>query len=239
LPRIWLSNRPIIHRHHGRALLAILVLLLAGVVALLLIGVGEVAFERIGLTPLQYALILVGTLAGSSVNIPVMRISGTEPLLDVRYVRVFWITYRIPQIRYRQVSTFVAVNLGGAVIPVFVSVYLIFAHPGYWWQTLLAVLVSAFLIHLMAKKVPGAGIVTPALLPPIAAALVSYLLVPSSSAAGIAYISGTLGSLIGADLTNLRGITKLGAPVVSIGGAGTFDGIFLTGVVAALLVSFL
>jgi uncharacterized membrane protein len=30
----------------------------------------------------------------------------------------------------------------------------------------------------------------------------------------------------------------LGAPVASIGGAGTFDGIFLTGILAVLLASF-
>jgi uncharacterized membrane protein len=42
--------------------------------------------------------------------------------------------------------------------------------------------------------------------------------------------------LVGADLLNLRGITKIGAPVVSIGGAGTFDGVFLAGVIAVLLV---
>ena len=34
---------------------------------------------------------------------------------------------------------------------------------------------------------------------------------------------------------NLDKIKKLGAPVASIGGAGTFDGIFSTGVLAVLL----
>jgi uncharacterized membrane protein len=33
-------------------------------------------------------------------------------------------------------------------------------------------------------------------------------------------------------------VQGLGAPVASIGGAGTFDGIFLTGVLAVLLTSF-
>ena len=55
----------------------------------------------------------------------------------------------------------------------------------------------------------------------------------------IAYVSGTLGTLIGADLLHLRQISKLNAPVVSIGGAGTFDGIFLTGILAVLLSTFL
>ncbi|MBW2109628.1 MAG: DUF1614 domain-containing protein, partial [Deltaproteobacteria bacterium] len=55
----------------------------------------------------------------------------------------------------------------------------------------------------------------------------------------VAYISGTLGTLIGADLLNLRKIYDLGAPVASIGGAGTFDGIFLNGLLAVLLSTFL
>jgi uncharacterized membrane protein len=53
----------------------------------------------------------------------------------------------------------------------------------------------------------------------------------------LAYIAGGLGTLIGADLTNLDKVRGLGAPVASIGGAGTFDGIFLTGILAVLLAS--
>ncbi len=45
----------------------------------------------------------------------------------------------------------------------------------------------------------------------------------------------TLGSLIGADLLNLKKIPELGTPIASIGGAGTFDGIFLTGIISVLL----
>jgi uncharacterized membrane protein len=44
-----------------------------------------------------------------------------------------------------------------------------------------------------------------------------------------------LGTLIGADLSNLGVIPQLGAPIASIGGAGTFDGVFLSGIIAALL----
>jgi uncharacterized membrane protein len=51
-----------------------------------------------------------------------------------------------------------------------------------------------------------------------------------------AYIAGTLGTLIGADLLNLRRIRHLGG-VASIGGAATFDGIAVTGVFAVILTS--
>jgi uncharacterized membrane protein len=48
-------------------------------------------------------------------------------------------------------------------------------------------------------------------------------------------VSGTLGTLLGADILNLKRIFNLGAPIISIGGAGTFDGVFLAGVIGVLL----
>ena len=68
----------------------------------------------------------------------------------------------------------------------------------------------------------------------IVTAIVSLLL-SRANAAPLAYISGSMGTLIGADLTNLDKVAGLGAPVASIGGAGTFDGIFITGILAVLL----
>jgi uncharacterized membrane protein len=52
----------------------------------------------------------------------------------------------------------------------------------------------------------------------------------------VAYVGGTIGALVGADLLNLKKIPELGAPIVSIGGAGSFDGIFLTGLFSVVLV---
>jgi hypothetical protein len=46
------------------------------------------------------------------------------------------------------------------------------------------------------------------------------LLLSRERAAPLAYIGGSLGTLIGADLFNLSRIRELGAPVASIGGAG-------------------
>jgi uncharacterized membrane protein len=61
------------------------------------------------------------------------------------------------------------------------------------------------------------------------------MLLSREDCAPLAYIAGSLGTLIGADLTNLDKVRGLGAPVAWIGGAGTFDGIFLTGILAVLL----
>jgi uncharacterized membrane protein len=82
--------------------------------------------------------------------------------------------------------------------------------------------------------VRGVGIGEPTFIPPLIATAVALLL-SRESAPALAYISGSLGTLIGVDLLNLRKIQGLGAPIVSIGGAGTFDGILLTAILALLL----
>jgi hypothetical protein len=87
--------------------------------------------------------------------------------------------------------------------------------------------------YLLAQPVPGIGIAIPSLVPPIIAAIASFL-VAHRSVAAVAYASGSLGTLIGADLLNL-GKIQGGAPIVSIGGAGTFDGVFLMGILAVPL----
>jgi uncharacterized membrane protein len=166
------------------------------------------------------------------VNIPFHKVKSVNRILQLEEVRFFWITYRVPHFSLQEVSATVAVNLGGAVIPTAVSLYLIHSHPQQLFQALMGIVITAIVVHLVARKVPGLGITTPAFIPPLAAALSAYLLSPNV----VAYVAGTLGTLIGADLTNLHDIATLGAPVVSIGGAGTFDGVFLSGIIAALLV---
>jgi uncharacterized membrane protein len=98
----------------------------------------------------------------------------------------------------------------------------------------LAVVVVAAIVHALARPVRGVGISVPILVPPLVAALAAMVL-SWRHAPPLAYIAGSLGTLIGADLLNLGRIQGLGAPIASIGGAGTFDGVFLTGILAVLL----
>ena len=133
-------------------------------------------------------------------------------------------------------GTVIAVNVGGAIIPTLLSIYLLYVNNA-WVRGLIATAIVAAVMHILATPVPGVGIAVPMFVPPIATAVVAVLLAREHAAA-LAYISGSLGTLIGADLLNLGAVPGLGAPVASIGGAGTFDGIFLTGIVAVLLASF-
>jgi uncharacterized membrane protein len=94
--------------------------------------------------------------------------------------------------------------------------------------------VVALVMNQLARVVPGVGIAVPMLLPPLLAAAVALILA-FRQAPPVAYVAGSMGTLIGADLLNLGRIAEMGAPMLSIGGAGTFDGVFLTGILAGLL----
>jgi uncharacterized membrane protein len=103
-----------------------------------------------------------------------------------------------------------------------------------WFKAAVAVVIIAFVIHTMATPVRGVGIAVPVFAPVVVTAILAFIL-SREYAAPLAYVGGSMGTLIGADLLNLDKISGLGAPVASIGGAGTFDGIFLTGILAVLL----
>ena len=112
----------------------------------------------------------------------------------------------------------IAVNVGGAVIPTLVSIYLLMKRQ-LWVKGLVATAIVALVIHWMAYPVSGLGIAVPVFVPVAVTAIVAMLL-SREDCAPLAYIAGSLGTLIGADLTNLDKVRGLGAPVASIGGAG-------------------
>jgi len=211
-----------------------LFVLLVLVVGLLFIGIIGLAFEDVGFSATTTALILIATFAGSYVNVPILKLKAHIPVIKEEYVSFFGVLYRIPQVEYGETTTMLAINVGGALIPTFVSFYLLWKLPSVILYALIGVGIVAVVTHFFARTVKGVGIVTPAFIPPIVAALSAYL-IPSVAPRVVAYVAGVLGTLIGADLSNLHVIPKLGAPVASIGGAGTFDGVFLSGIIAVLL----
>jgi uncharacterized membrane protein len=144
-------------------------------------------------------------------------------------VTFFGMRYVIPRVE-EWPRTVIAVNVGGAVIPTLLSLYLL-VKTGMYGRALAGVAIVTAIVHGLASPVRGVGIAVPVFIPPVVAAL----LLSRQSAPALAYISGSLGTLIGADLLNLGIIQALGAPIASIGGAGRFDGIFMTGILAVLL----
>jgi uncharacterized membrane protein len=257
-------------RHPFWTVLVLLLLLLPLLLALLYFNLAAHVYKLLGLSTLGAILLLGLSLLGGLINIPLTRrrievapnpaLESLSPLLRglLPYVH-----YYPPAV----VEEVLAVNVGGAVVPLVFSALLFTLPTTPQVITLCGIALVALIAKLLARRVPGRGVTLPTFIPPLVAAatargLVMLVGAPIASAAPVAYIAGTLGTLIGADLLNLppvlRGelvneaVLKAATErtsfnpdvptepderqfIVSIGGAGVFDGIFLTGVVAPLL----
>lgn len=212
--------------------------LLAAALALLLIlvqiGILRYAYMRLGVSSGAAFFLLLASLAGSYVNIPIVAL-GDEPMVKEHEVTYFGMRYIVPTL-IDLPQVILAVNVGGAVIPTLLSIYLL-SKNDIWGRGVIATACVAAICYALAEPVRGVGIALPIFVAPLAAAFIA-IVVSWRNAAPLAYVGGSLGVLIGADLLNLNKMQGLGTPVVSIGGAGTFDGIFLAGMMAVLLASF-
>ena len=210
----------------------IFVFLLLVAFGLIQFGLFSWAFAKIGIPPEYLFTLLFLCILGSMINIPLRRIKIEDNLDDWKTISFFGMRFRPPH-SGRPNEMVLAINVGGAVIPAFISLYLLVNsfHP---IRMMLALAAVTYFVYRSARPVPGVGIAVPWLIPPIAAAI-SAMVFNYSYAAPTAYVAGTLGTLIGADILHLDKLMYLRAPVASIGGAGTFDGIFLAGIIAVLL----
>lgn len=208
------------------------VFLLSIMMMLIQIELLSFAFAKLGLAPEMGVLVLSLSLFGSIVNLPVTKIKCHAPIQEPLQ-SVYWGLLRMPMPPFHN-ETQIFVNLGGCLIPATLSIYLYLHSTLSLLSVLTGIALMSIISYFFSRPIRGLGIGMPILVAPISAALVGLLINPEQSAA-LAYISGTLGVLIGADLFRLKDISRLGTPYASIGGAGTFDGIFITGIVAALL----
>ncbi len=208
--------------------------LLAVMIGLVALRLLRYASETMRIRESSLILILGLSLLGSYINIPVAHLPAHRTV-SAGEITFFGMTYVVPVVR-EQAATVLAVNVGGAVIPVLLSIYLLLKHRLYLLGAIGTAFVAA-VCHALARPVPGFGIALPIFVPAIATAIIAIAL-SRRRAAPLAYISGSCGTLIGADLLNLGSIQTLGAPIASIGGAGTFDGIYLTGLLALLYAGF-
>jgi uncharacterized membrane protein len=205
----------------------ILFSVLVGVVASRLL---RFASASMGLAPQTMLTVLLLSLLGSYINIPIghWHERYVSAPAEITY---FGIPYEIPLVRELPGTT-LAVNLGGAVIPALLSLYLM-AKNQLYRLSLTGIIPVSVACYLLAKPEPGLGIAEPIFVPAMVTTLVALSL-SRRYAGALAYICGSLGTLIGADVANLAKIPGLGAPVASIGGAGTFDGIFVISLLAVV-----
>lgn len=137
----------------------------------------------------------------------------------------------------------VGINTGGAIIPIVLSLYLIYKKNLQIYKVLIGIIIVSITTYFISRPDPSQGIVSnfpEFLLPAIFASLVSIVLLWKNfkKAAPLAYISGTLGVLIGADVFRLSGLLayKINKPTPAvIGGAVVFDMVFITGILAVIL----
>lgn len=231
-------------------LIFLVVVVLFGLFVFLPMSIMAAAFDKLGLTGGQGLAVFLATIVGSGMNLPLMRstrlVRGTDAAPASRF---FQFSRQLNRVRFGHsqeddlvlTEQLVAVNVGGCIVPCLLSAWFLWqmsaaGQLGAWLG--LCVLVCTLACYLLARPMPGIGIGVPVLLPPAVAAITAILLAPDHLAPRAAYMAGTLGTLIGADLLHLanrRTWALLDAPVLSIGGAGTFDGIFLAGIIAVLL----
>jgi len=210
----------------------LLILVFLFLLAFIQVGILTIAFEKLGLSGHSAILLLFASLLGSGINLPLFNIKAEAspegtPLSSLRSL------LRLPEIPFTGTTT-IAINTGGCLIPVMFSFYLLNHNPLILSDVILATGFVSTLSYLFSRPIHGLGIGMPVLIAPVSAALVATVINPEQSAP-LAYICGTMGVLIGADLFRLKDIRHMGVPIASIGGAGTFDGIFITGIVAVLL----
>jgi len=209
-------------------LLLLFILFLPLFFFLIQIEIIKIALSKMGISSGMAFLILFLSLIGSAINIPIYtREASIIP--PRRELFSLLSPFGMPTIQSKQI---IAINFGGAIIPILLSIYLAPKAPPL--PTLFAIIISTLVCFKLSRVVPGLGVQIPAFIPPIIAVILSYLFSPGNKIP-VAYISGVLGVLIGADLFNLPNLPRYPG-IMSIGGAGVYDGIFLVGIFSVLLI---
>lgn len=190
------------------------VLMVPVLLVYLFIIVSEEAFELAGTKASRAIIMTVGALVGSLIDIPFAITDGVV----------------------------LAVNVGGCIIPLLLSAEVVArqrVRPG---PAALAVIFVALVSYYFATPVQGEGILMPFYIAPLAGAFAGILLAGADiTSPGTAYVGGAMGTLLGADIFllatpgTIETIAGGEIAILSIGGAGVFDGIFLTGIIAVFL----
>lgn len=244
-------------------LIALILLIIIGL-PLLFFGVIGAALANLGFSFWIIVLLIICAIIGSFINIPLTTLKHNKKretesesvprkpsgqyapsMYDKMYnTDRFVVDEPVAQ----KAGTQLTINLGGALIPILISIYVLFMgvvgkitpDPFYIVKIIAAVIIVTAVAYFTAKPVRGIGIAIPFFIPAVTSIILGLILGGGFgiAAAGIGYVAGTLGTLIGADLLHLKDVTSENTPMMSIGGAGTFDGIFLTGIITALLAAF-
>ncbi|MDQ7250511.1 DUF1614 domain-containing protein [Dongia sedimenti] len=212
-------------------------LLLIVLLPVLFAGVMAVSLAKLHLSPGIALLLVLAVIIGGFINIPIRRIQRSVTV-DTNPLSVLGLHDLWPELRRFSSEVIVAVNLGGCVIPTGLALYelanIAILKPHLLGAVGFACVANVAACYFLARPIPGLGIGLPGLVPGCIAAVAALLAAPDQ-APPVAFIAGVAGPLVGADLLHLKEVEKVPSGILSIGGAGTFDGIILSGVIAAYL----
>lgn len=182
-------------------------------------GIGKV-FETMGFTKAEAGTIVWVTLLLGWIPIPFLPYNG------------WW----------------VAISLGGGVIPLAICYLMLRSQRAPVAEALIGVIIVTTITYFITRAEDGVGIVADlpwALAPSAAAGLysLSVFWLDVRKAAPLAYVSGVLGTIVGADVFRLREMLSFeppaeNAPMLVIGGATIFDMVYITGIVAVFVAAF-
>jgi uncharacterized membrane protein len=157
-------------------------------------------------------------------------------ILDFNITNIYLFTHK---------NWMVGINMGGAVIPIILSIYLTYKKKISLKSILLGIVIVAAFTFLITRADVTKGIVASFpyyLIPAFSASIISIIIYwkQFKKAAPLAYISGTIGVLIGADMFRLPELLRLSHELTSpknaiIGGANVFDMVYITGLIAVIV----
>ena len=222
-----------------------IITILSALILLLFILSIQFAFLKLGLDKPFIPIILVVLFLGSIINIPIGEMRST-PRTETQSMYYFGWEFAYP-VYIPESKTKIFVNLSGALMPVAISAILLIINPLIVLPTVLAIIPITYFCNKFAQIIPNRGIGMPLFVPPLVGFGASNAITTILEGFGmvfttqelliIIYAATTMGTLVGADLLNLHKIKETHVSMISIGGAGTFDGIFLAGILAVLLLA--
>ncbi|HWR45273.1 DUF1614 domain-containing protein [Sporomusa sp.] len=183
-------------------------ILLLVVSVLVYFGLAHRILDRMRMTDKQALLFIAGIVVGSFIDIPIMR----SPMQ-------------------------ITINVGGAVLPILLSIYLIFKadETAERVRAIVASLLVAGAVSLGARYLPYEPenmFLDPKLIYGLSAGLIAYLAGRSRRSA---FIGGILGIVL-SDIIHIVTLSGLGIPgTTAIGGAGAFDVTIIAGLVAVMI----
>jgi len=218
----------------------ILVGLVILIIPLFILGMIGAAFTRLGFSWITAIAVVLLMLFGSYVDIPLYRFKRDMVRISPDTSAVFGSGSPWPADPVWE--TQVSINLGGAILPLGISLCLLYQAVSITGTSLLVpvgagIVLVALVTFFATRPVPGVGLRVPLLIPALTALLMGMLLFGGAGipATVMAFVSGTAGVLLGGNIARLFRIKDLEVPLVSIGGAGTFGAVFICCILPALV----